>query len=58
MLVLSQTIEDNLKFILEMSEIKYDRNKAKEVLAMLDIDLDLDMQIAKLSDGQKRLLNL
>lgn len=54
MLVLSQTIEDNLKFILEMSEIKYDRNKVKEVLAMLDVDLDLDMQIAKLSDGQKR----
>ena len=56
MLVLSQTIEDNLKFILEMSEIKYDRNKAKEVLAMLDVDLDLDMQIAKLSDGQKTII--
>ena len=56
MLVLSQTIEDNLKFILEMSEIKYDHNKVKEVLAMLDVDLDLDMQIAKLSDGQKTII--
>lgn len=33
MLVLSQTIEDNLKFILEMSEIKYDHNKVKRSLS-------------------------